>query len=78
MLLKASTYVKSYDGQTRSMYFLIKDYDLLEKYNTIRYEVSADIKKNLIAKQPCLEERIFENQNKPKSHGNEVTDFADK
>ena len=32
MLAKTSAYVKSYDGQTRWMYFLIEDDDLLEKY----------------------------------------------
>ena len=32
MLAKTSTYKKSYDGQTRWMYFLIEDDDLLEKY----------------------------------------------
>ena len=32
MLPKAIAYVKSYDGQTKWMYFLIKDE---EKYNTI-------------------------------------------
>ena len=31
------------------MYFLLEDDGLLEKYNTIWYKVSADIKKNLIA-----------------------------
>ena len=31
------------------MYFLVEDDDLLEKHNTIWDEVSADIKKNLIA-----------------------------
>ena len=35
MLPKASGYVKSYDGQTKWMYFLIEDVDLLEKYNAI-------------------------------------------
>ena len=35
MLPKRSTYVKSYDEQTKWMYFLIEDDDLLEKYNTI-------------------------------------------
>ena len=45
MLPKASAYVKKYDGQTKWMYFLIKDDDLLEKYNTIWDKVSADIKK---------------------------------
>ena len=35
MLPKTSTYVKSSDGQTKLMYILIEDDDLLEKYNTI-------------------------------------------
>ena len=48
MLLKTSAYVKSYDGQTKWMYFLIEDDDL-EKYNTIRDKFSGYIKKNLIA-----------------------------
>ena len=45
MLPKTSAYVKSYDGQTRCMYSVIEDDDLLEKYYTIRDKVSADIKK---------------------------------
>ena len=45
MLPKASTYVKLYDRQTKWMYFLIKDDDLLKKYNTIWDKVNADIKK---------------------------------
>ena len=49
MLPKTSAYVKSYDGQTKWIYFLIKDGELLEKYNTICDKVSADVKKkNLI------------------------------
>ena len=35
--------MKGYDGQTKWMYFLIEDEDLLEKYNTIWNKVSADI-----------------------------------
>ena len=35
MLPKRSTYVKSSDGQTKEMYLLIEDNNLLEKYNTI-------------------------------------------
>ena len=31
MLSKKSTYVKSYDGQTKLIYFLIEDDDLWEK-----------------------------------------------
>ena len=45
MLPKTSTYVKSCDGQTKWMYFLIEDGDLLEKYITIWDKVSTDIKK---------------------------------
>ena len=47
MLPKISTYVKRYDWQTKWMYFLIEDDDLLEKYNTIWDKVSADIKKKI-------------------------------
>ena len=49
MLPKSSACVKSYDGQTKWLCFLIEDDDLLEKYNTIWNKVNADIKKNLIA-----------------------------
>ena len=35
MLPKTSAYVKSLDGQTKWMYFLIEDDGLLKKYNTI-------------------------------------------
>ena len=45
MLPKTSAYVKSYDGETKWMYFLIKDDDLLEKSNTTWDNFSADIKK---------------------------------
>ena len=45
MLPKMSTYVKDYDGQSKWMYFLIEDDNLLEKYDAIWYKVSADIKK---------------------------------
>ena len=44
MLPKTSAYVKSYDGQTKWMYFLIEDDELFEKYNTIWDKVSSDIK----------------------------------
>ena len=45
ILPKTSAYVKSYDGQTNWVYFLIKDDDLLEKYYTNWDNVSAEIKK---------------------------------
>ena len=44
MLPKTSTYVKSYDGQTKWVYFFIED-NFVKKYNTIWDKVSADIKK---------------------------------
>ena len=49
ILRKTVTYEKGYDGQTKWMYFLIRDDKLLEKYNNIWGKVRADIKKNLIA-----------------------------
>ena len=45
MLPKTSAYVKRYDGQTKLMYFLIKDDDLLE--NIILFGIkSVRISKN--------------------------------
>ena len=44
-------YVKSCDGQTK---WMIEDYDLLQKYNTIWNKVSAHIEKNLIASLPTI------------------------
>ena len=49
----AYAYLKSYDGPTKWMYFLIENNELLEKYNAIWDIVSANIKKkNLIANLP--------------------------
>ena len=45
MLPKTSTYVKSYDGQTKWMHLSIEDNALLEKYNAILNKFSADINK---------------------------------
>ena len=45
MLPKTSIYVKNYHGQSKWMYFLTEDDDLLEKCNTIWDKVSPDIKK---------------------------------
>ena len=43
MFSKMRAYVKSYDGKTNWMYFLIEHDDLLEKYSTIWDKVSSDI-----------------------------------
>ena len=74
MLPKTSAYVKSYDGQTKWMYFLIEDDDLLRKYNTIWDKVSADIKKGSDS-EPVYNKEFL--KTKIKSHGNEVTYFYD-
>ena len=73
ILPKTSVYVKSYDGQTKWMYFLIEDDDLLGKCNTILGNVSADIKKQ-------FDSDPVKNflKTKKKSHGDKVTDFYDK
>ena len=75
MLPKTSPYVKNYDGQTKLMYFFIKDDDLLEKHNTIWDKVSADIKKQFDS-EPAYN-KIFL-KIKMKSNGDEVKDFYDK
>ena len=43
MLPKTSVYVKRFDGQTKWMYFLKEDDELLEKYYTVWDKVSANI-----------------------------------
>ena len=43
MLPKISTYVKSYDGQTKGMYFSIENGDLLGKCNIIWDKVSVEV-----------------------------------
>ena len=63
MLPKTSAYVKRYDGQTKWMYFLIKDDDLQERYNTIQDKFNADIKKEFDS-EPLYNKKFFENQNK--------------
>ena len=54
MLPKTSTYLKRFDGETKRMYFLIEDDDVLEKYNTISDKVSADIKKEFDSKPSII------------------------
>ena len=49
MLSKISTFAKSYDGQTKWMYFLIGNDNLLQKYSTIWDKISTDKKKDIIA-----------------------------
>ena len=65
LLPKTRLYVKSY-GQTKWLYFLIKNIDLLEKHMSVLI-----LKKNLIANLSTV--NIFET--KIKSYNDEVTDF---
>ena len=55
--------------------FLIKDDDLLEKYNTIWGNVCADIKKEFDGEYVYNKNYL---KSKIKAHGNEITDFYDK
>ena len=74
-LSKTSAYVKSYDGQTKWMYFLIEYDDLLEKYNTICVKVSAERKKEFDS-EPVYNKEFLKTKIKP--HGDQVTGFYDK
>ena len=76
MLPKTSAYVKSFDGQTKWMYFLIEDDDdLLEKY------VLSGIKSVLTSKRNFYNKPLYDKnflKTKIKSHGDKVTNFYDK
>ena len=64
-----------YDRQTKWMYVLIENDDLIEKYNTIWDKVSADIKKEFDCK-PDYNKKYL--KTKIKLQDDEVTDFYDK
>ena len=70
-----SAYVKSYDGQTKWMYFLIEDYDLFKNYNTIWDKVSVDIKYEFDS-EPIYNKKKL--KTKIKFYGDEAADFHDK
>ena len=73
MLPKTSAYVKSFDGQTKWMYFLIGDDGLLEKHDFISDKVDTDIKKD---SEPVYNKRFL--KAKIKSYVNEAIGFYDK
>ena len=74
-LPKTSAYVKSYDKQTKWMYFLTEDDKLSEKYSTIWDKASVDIKKESVS-EPVYDKKNLKTQ--IKSNGDEFTDFYDK
>ena len=69
---KSEHLLKSYDGETKWMNFLIKNDDLLKKYNDIWNKVSNSIKKEVDC-EPIYNKMFLET--KIKSYGNEDTDF---
>ena len=75
MLLETTAYIGSCDGQTKWMYFLIEDNDLLKKYNTIWDKVSVNITRQFGSESVYNKEFL---KNKIKSHGDEATDFYEK
>ena len=75
MLPKTSTYVKIMMDKPNICIFFIVDNDLLEKYNPIWDNVSADMKKKIDTEPVYYKEFL---QTQIKSHGDEVTDFYDK
>ena len=72
MLPKTGAFWKYYDGQTKWMYFLIEDDDLLKKYNTIWGKVGADIKKEF-DREPVYHKTFL--KTKIKNHDDDITDF---
>ena len=63
MLPKTSPYAKRYHGQTKWIYILIEDDDLLEKYDTVWDKVSADMKKSFIANLSIMKKILKPNLN---------------
>ena len=72
MLPKTSVYLESYNGQTKLIYFLIEDDELLKKYNTIWDKINADIKSDFDS-EPVYNEKFL--KTKMKSYGNEAICF---
>ena len=75
MLPKSSACVKSYDGPTKWMHFLIEDDDLLEKYTTIWDNVGTDIRKEFDSGPVCNKKFL---KTKIKSYFDEAIDFCNK
>ena len=75
MLPKTSSYVKGYDGETKWIYFLIEDDELIKKYNEIWIKISISIKKES-ASEPIYNKKLL--KTKIKSYGDEAVDFSDK
>ena len=75
MLPKTSANVRTYDGQTKWMYFLIENNDFLEKYSTIWDNIGSDIKTEFDSK-PVYNKNVL--KTKIESQGDQITSFYDK
>ena len=75
MLPKTSANVRTYDGQTKWMYFLIENNDFLEKYSTIWDNIGSDIKIEFDSK-PAYNKNVL--KTKIESQGDQITSFNDK
>ena len=75
MLLKTSMYVKRYEGQTKWMYFLIEDNDLMN-YTTWD-NVNTDISKEFDSK-PNYNKTFLKTQIKSYGDGDEPTNLHNK
>ena len=73
IFLKTNGYVKSYDGQTKWMYLLIEDDNLLE---IILFAIKTRLIQKKIHGESDYNNKFL--KTKIKSHCNEVTDFSDK
>ena len=72
MTSKTRAYIKSYDeGETKWMYFLIDDNELLEKENYIWNKVSNSAKKEFDCKP------IYNKKSLKSNYYNESTNFHD-
>ena len=72
MFLRTSAHVKSYDGETKWMYFFIEVDELLKTYNDIWNRVSNNIKKELDCKPICNKKFL---ETKIRSYVDETTYF---
>ena len=75
ILPNTNVYVKDYDEKINWIYFLIKNDNLLNKYNTIWDKISTDAKVELNG-IPVYNKTFF--KTKTKVCGDEATDFHDK
>ena len=75
MLQKTSAYVKRYAGETKFMYFFIKDEELIEVYKSVSNRESNSTKKELNCEHSYRKKFL---KTKIGSYSHEAKDFHDK